>query len=686
MEIKNKLFVSTVIVLIVCCWQKITFNQTMLIIDTDGHPQYHYQTLQKLAENVGFKIHYKNLFNMLQDTTFELYDCIMFIPSISFIRSLKNPQALEVLEKIQKLSQNASCFGLLLPSPHFTPSLQNVATSLLAIGNISQEHKDHLAKDFDNIFKKLLFGDSNQGALYGTTLLSNTKSQLRTNDSWHQVSSHALHILPQRAPNTTLAPQALPLALLTHNKERKKWYFIGRSSDFTYADLEENFFKNPFDIKIRDQLLQYSQQILNELFAHTSSALLTSKKTEIPYDLTSAHNRYSKKQGNSKHLHKPYSWIKQQGVSCAWLSFDDFFGADYDQKIFSPMRQKSIKENSMKNCIEFIHNAGFNVLWIEFIPEWYLAPHGYRKHRKQEFIERVQLLAKELRTKFHNKPMPKIFIGTNLTSNFREQHPKNKLIDFWGKEYPNIPSPLDFEHFWHPELLEPLQAFVSLFSAHIPIDGVFLDFEMYHAQDQLAHYTDLHDFSDLAWNIYSTQTQDYRAQQLTQHADRLAYLQKQHLFEQYYTALEQAATNLGKTLKQQLNTIVPNIMIGAYGMTLPQSWFYRGLLRGMSSPQEPLLFASFNTDFYTHAKWLKDQNIHLLHGAVLMLSKLQEKKDFDIIKNLKKHHDFIWYNRASRMGYGMSAQEITTQYWALEASPLSAQQVAQEINKAEKNR
>jgi hypothetical protein len=683
MEIKNKLFVSIVIMLIVCCWQKITFSQSMLIIETDGHPQYHYQTLQKLAENVGFKIHYKNLFSMLQDTTFELYDCIMFIPSISFIRSLKSPQALEILEKIQNLSQKASCFGLLLPSPHFTPSLQNVAISLLAIGNMSQKHKENLTQNFDDAFKKLLWGDSKQGMLYGTTLLGKNQSPLRTNDPCHQVSSHALHVLPQQAPNTTLTPQALPLALLTHDEERKKWYFIGRSSDFTYADLEENFFKNPFDITIRDQLLQYSQQILNELFAHISNTPSTPKITEIPSELTSTHNRQTKKYRDLKYLRNHYSWIKQQGVSCAWLSFDDFFGADYDQKTFSPMRQKSIKENSIKNCMEFIHDAGFNVLWIEFIPEWYLAPHGYRKHKKQEFIERVQHLAQELRTKFHNKPMPKIFIGTNLTSNFREQHPKHKLIDFWGKEYPNIPSPLDFEHFWRPELLEPLQTFVSLFSAHVPIDGVFLDFEMYHAQDQLAHYTDLHDFSDLAWNIYSTQTQDQRAQQLTQHADRLAYLQKYNLFGQYYAILEQEATNLGKMLKHQLNAIAPNIMIGAYGMTLPQSWFYRGLLRGMSSSQEPLLFASFNTDFYTHAKWLNDQNIHLLHGAVLMLSKLQEKKDFDTIKNLKKHHDFIWYNRASRMGYSMSPQEIATQYWALEASPLPAQQVAHEINKAE---
>ncbi len=50
-------------------------------------------------------------------------------------------------------------------------------------------------------------------------------------------------------------------------------------------------------------------------------------------------------------------------------------------------------------------------------------------------------------------------------------------------------------------------------------------------------------------------------------------------FDAYLNFLEQQATSIGKQLKHDIRNLLPHAIIGVYQMTLPGSWFYRGLLR-----------------------------------------------------------------------------------------------------------
>ena len=86
-------------------------------------------------------------------------------------------------------------------------------------------------------------------------------------------------------------------------------------------------------------------------------------------------------------------------------------------------------------------------------------------------------------------------------------------------------------------------------------------------------------------------------------------------------------------------------------MTLPSSWFYRGIMAGLSSKEEPLILATFNTDFYSHHQWLVRNDLHFIHGAPILLSKLQAQEKFCIVPELLKYHYFAWYLRPSRMVY-----------------------------------
>ena len=379
-----------------------------------------------------------------------------------------------------------------------------------------------------------------------------------------------------------------------------------------------------------------------------------------------------------------YGWMIDEGISCAWLDPFDFYAQEdgkqtLREKITSSrtdLEEATIKQYveklALARGIQLIYQAGFNLLWFEFIPEWYLSPHGWRKEQRAKYIERITRLGTQLSNFFaaHNRPLPKIFVGLNLTSNFRTYPVQYPAQDLYGTTYTKLPCPFDMNHFWKPEVLSIFDEFISTFESVLPIDGVFFDFEMYHAPEQGGMYSDLMDFSDRTWQTYCIQSNTPEALLIKTIKNRVTYLQKNKLFHQYFTTLETASKILGNTIKQHMRTKKPNLMFGAYAPTLPYSWFYRGIMAGLSTPSEPLLLATFNTDYVSHHDWLIKHNIHLLHGSAIMLSKLKQPNDFAIISALLTHHDFVWYNRPSRMIYQYTQEELDTIWWGIEATPL----------------
>src|SRR5690606_8286303 len=92
-------------------------------------------------------------------------------------------------------------------------------------------------------------------------------------------------------------------------------------------------------------------------------------------------------------------------------------------------------------------------------------------------------------------PLPHIFIGMEISGNFGSKLPIESAKDIYGKNYTKIPSPLDFENYWQKEVIEVFDRFYEIWQHNIgndlPLAGIFLDFEMYHAQDQTGQYTNL---------------------------------------------------------------------------------------------------------------------------------------------------------------------------------------------------
>lgn len=686
---------------------------TLLLLDTDGNDPYQYHTLQLLAENAGFKTESKNLYQFLDNPTINTYDAVFFM--ISGVLPFNEDHEISqlIIKTIKDFSaQNNKLIGIIFPEQihikqHYLDLLKPF---FLAAGVLDIPHKTQ---------KKLFKSVRSLAQIASTNRFYDTRLFLSDKNKKPAPRAHVLPTiktvqatpLPMHMKNFSKNVQPLlPNGLLITNPASTNMLFAGTFAACNFADIAENFRYNPLDAHLRTALLKALQQTLFELRiayqTNNISPTINQPSPPLPEQLTSSfiHKKKQKAENHIKSTLNPnYDWVVKDGISCAWVGFNDFFGQDdvhkklehaiasarYKNKLIRKLVcwlsphdfSKEVERIALQNGIRFVYDTGFNMLWIEMLPEWYLSENGIKQNHIKQYSSQVKRFGHELKQLFAKtcQPLPKIFIGMNLTSNFANKEVKNPVQNLFGRTYSKIPSPFDIEHFWQPEVLDVFERFYKFFHDALPIDGVFLDFEMYHAQTQASNYTDMMDFSETAWNVYCKHSPSDNPGACTSVQERFSYLQEHQQFTEYFSVLEKQAQTIGRMIKQHIRTINPQLLFAAYAQTLPNSWFYRGIMAGLSSEKEPLILATFNNDYYRHHDWLQSRNIFLLHGSAIMLSKLQQPQDFNLITDTYRNHAFAWFNKPSRMIYDYNKKELKSAWWALEASPLPVQVLANKI-------
>lgn len=674
----------------------------LLIIDTDGHDQYSYRNLILMADAVGFKTEYRNFYTFLENNQISNYDIVFFIMSIGLFKNLQKPLAqkcIKIMEDYARLGNKT--IGVLIPAlPSFNQVIYQYSLQLIdQLGlftrtNLFTETSSQLRVYLQELIKAVLKPDTFTGHLYGTTLINEqaNKSHKKTSSNFKPFivdNKIIATALPTDQNFSVRALATLPAGAYARNEGTGNQYFISKISEFTFADMPENFFKNPIHLEDRNEHLSIAQHMLWQLHqAVVDKSLYLAKKKpslKLPAQLTIAYMQDEKKHHerelkNKLSGHKDYAWIAKEGISCAWEAPDDYFLYD-DATIGKMDAQKAqvLKVKALDDGISFLYDAAINLAWFEFNAEAYLSEHARFKKDKQRFVNQVTAIAQQFKRTAQRlkKPLPKVFIGTDITTNFATHPVANPAQDIFGHTYSKIPAPLDLVSFWKPEVIEPFDLFCKTFGEQLPITGIFLDFEMYHAPDQATAYNDHMDFSHDAWQHCCHQLGDGSACGLNSVEQRVNYLTHNKLFTDYFTCLEKQAAVLGVSLKQHLREIMPNLLIAVYLPTLPTSWFYRGILRGLGSKDEPIISATFNTDFYSHARWLSNNDIHLIHGTPLLLSKVECAQNFDLISGFLRYHDFVWYNRPSRMVYSNKKGK----WWSTEASPMDRKSLIDGIRK-----
>ncbi len=679
---------------------------SLLLIDTQGKQEHYYRNILLIADSVGFKTDYRNVYQLLENPDINSYDAILFMLSPSmlntslFARCVSSmhsqfpsthayitQQCMNILTSF--IQQKNKGVGLLLPGRiNYPKTLADQALqTIMKLGDLNE--LDHASKDLIASFVTAITQPDNaKGALLGTSLLAQEKSKIIPVTKPNTPRAHTTPLTIDHF-NPTIQ-QLMPIGLLINNQELNTIFFISKSSEFDFADTGEHFFKNPINITERNELLKAAQESLLAFKIALDLKKIPANidvTVELPEQFTPAYlskemNRIKKSRTLNNTM---YGWITNKPLSCAWLDPYDFFGhEDGLQKIKKEAVKtvgacapelaikQEVENIAIKQGMKVIYDGGFNLLWFEFIPEWYLSPHGLKKEQRAQYVQRIHRITDELKTYFgqKGKMLPKVFLGMNITSNFKSHPVANPVQDIFGNTYSKIPCPFDIGHFWKPEVLDVFDIFITIFGKSLPITGVFFDFEMYHAPEQTGLYTDHMDFSDLAWKVYCLYTKNTALASLSPLKERVIYLQTHKKFTEYFTILEEASRDIGIAIKTYMRKKMPHLIFAAYTPTLPYSWFYRGIMAGLSSPQEPLLLATFNTDYASHDAWLKSHHINILHGSAIMLSKLHHTEDLNLITSLLTHHDFVWYNRPSRMIYQYNTKELQKTWWGIEASPV----------------
>lgn len=683
----------------------------LLIIDTAGQQEYYYRNVILLAQSVGFQVTYKNFYDIISNDSILDYDALFFFTSIDLLKNLKHDLGQKFIKILEHLGRSRNkLIGFFAPAtPRYSEMLFTINAALLdTIGVFNDEQRVALIKPAAHSFlRHMLQGDAQKGKMYGTTLLrQDYEGQALINKEQNssptamnfkpiideQTNEVIAALMPIAQDFSDVIKKTLPAGMYIKNNTRNTIYFLSKVSEFNFADIAENFFKTPFHLPQRNELLMVAQQMLFELhtaFVNQGMPInIEQSRPALPEILTLEFIGKEKKRAESNinellNNNPLYDWIAKQGITCAWEEPGDYWL--YEDPTIEQRKKEDrqavgdLQALALESGIKLIYDAQINLVWFEFNPELYLSEHGLRKDKKDEFINRVSSIAAAIAKQFKNsdRPFPKIFIGTDITSNFRSHPVSQPAVDVFDHTYSKIASPLDFKQFWKPELIDIFNIFYTTFNKQLPITGIFLDFEMYHAQDQTGAYTDLMDFSTTSWQLYCMHNGDNESQALETVSERVAYLIKHKAFNDYFSILQRQAMKLGQSIKKHLRSIMPEVIIGAYAMTLPSSWFYRGIMAGLSSQKEPLILATFNTDFYSHYQWLIDNNMHFIHGAPILLSKLQTQENFCIVPELLKYHYFAWYLRPSRMVYPQKEGN----WWSSEASPLDADTLAKGIKK-----
>lgn len=665
-------------------------NQKVLIIDTAHNDPYIYRTIITLTEKLGFLPIYKHIYE-IEPNNIDNFSTIIFSFHGSYFtataqelgqkHSINHPLLKQINSFIDEISkQNNKTVLLIMPSTGKSAALLGMAHQLLA--RLETFEKPQTDPTLENFIKKMLLpilqSDASKSFRYDTALLY---AQEKPYDEkiWEQQEKNGEIIGAPLPLDSTIFKTSheleplYPLGFYLKNKSNGNQFFITHSSAVHFADIQESFIYNPVDFTLRKKLLEAVYTLFAEFYnaAQTKTLTINKKKLVLPQSLQVELYRNKQKdiQGQRTSILDPkYCWALNEGISCGWL-------------ILGPYQK------NMHRAVENLLKSGLNMLWLELTPEWQLSAQALDPHGKTAFFKRVKNFTKMLVAKSQELklPIPKLFVGMEMTGNFGKYPPYNPAIDIYGTIYSKIPSPLDFENFWKPELLDVFDAFYGAWQdsigSGIPLTGVFLDFEMYHAQNQTGQFLATMDFSDLAWQLFVKKMEKPELAKLTKTSERVAYLMQNNLLNAYFQTLQKEAEKIGTMIKNHMHTKLPEGIIAGYNLNLPHNWFYKGLLAGLSSPQNPVIFATFSNEFYPHYDWLTKNNIHLLHLPVILLSKFQKKEDFKKIDDLLQFHDGIWFNRISRLEEPRPTNGKNLDF-DLESTPLDTQTFISVLNQA----
>ena len=654
-------------------------NKTRIaLFDTHRRCSYVYQPLINGAQTVNMHIDYYSIDRLLDtpltEIPLQLYSGAIFVLCPEFLRTMhgSSPVSQKVLSIMDRFSQQPEKLTvMMLPSmpPQHGAPLHSLAHLMKHVGINVTPHTIALSNDptYSPRLCSLFFNTGNnflQSPLefrsfsYHTTLQNPRPGRsFQYLQAFHKART-PIAFLPIKHNYPSAIKATLPYGIYWFNPARKNHLIISNSSLLTFAGISENFKLCPLDNKIRTGLMDALHETIWEISMLLGQknlktqgldveAIYKNKKPNLPHSIRNLSKRYSK------------SYKKQNAIKTktAWM----------EMQMFEDPKNKKQQEQ----LIDHILDSRMDQLWLSISPNIFYSPVAREKHVQPKCLKALSSLTKNLAAaaQTRKQPIPDILIGFEIVNNIHDKnYPKLASKDIYGNTYFDIPRPLN-KQFWMNEIQIPLQRLLQdwknpTVSNGTKITGVVLDLEMY------GRKTTSEFLPTMGFDETTAISTDVVPKVYTRSPNELAsYLSEHKKTNRYFLTLERKAVELGQELQAFVQKEIPNGIVCCYAPNISTGWFYKGLYKGISSPEHPLHLFTFNAEFYIHKDWLLFNKIQAKHSSVLMLSKLEKPGDFKWVDYVLQRHDGIWLNRFSRM-----AEPYKKDWAALERTPLPTEE------------
>jgi hypothetical protein len=199
-------------------------------------------------------------------------------------------------------------------------------------------------------------------------------------------------------------------------------------------------------------------------------------------------------------------------------------------------------------------------------------------------------------------------------------------------------------------MIPALEEIAAFGLVHPSVKGATIDFEMY-GYDPFKIYPQAIGFEDVAYGAFLRAAVGHLNEITRAEASgikpeqRYEWLRSRGLLHFYFLILELESEKLGRLIRQRIRAINPDFIFGAYQAALPDTWFYRGLIRGLSTPEMPMIWMSFQGISAPDVDRFWNRGCHILNASALMLGTVPIREYPAAMLAGRKFHDGYWINR-----------------------------------------
>lgn len=218
------------------------------------------------------------------------------------------------------------------------------------------------------------------------------------------------------------------------------------------------------------------------------------------------------------------------------------------------------------------------------------------------------------------------------------------LTDAAGKVY-NAPSALDIR-FWKDSVFRIAVEMAELSLEQPGITGLYWDLEMYtfpglnHQEGQA--------MEDTCFNTFLAREEQYLSEKLKHEASllnvdkRYPWLRDNGLLKRYYKVLELEVRRLAEELRTVIRDINPNLELALYNLLIPDNWFYRGFLSGLSTPERPIILATYEAGGKLQQQTAAQEGVYYYHCPGCLINALKPDEWEQSLPRLAMEQDGYW--------------------------------------------